>query len=112
MRPNVPILLLALLLTACQTTGRPQSAVKVTVVSFPAGAVIEIDGEYKGRTPNVIELREIGPHEKNVSPYNLFLYPTQEDGYCMKRSTLNAYDLPSQISFDLTQCQGEPTNYE
>ena len=108
------ILILLVFLTACHTTASLPAfkrTVKVTFISFPAGGVIEIDGEYKGRTPNVIELKEYHmEHEGNVPPYKVFIYPTQEESYCTKKAALNPYDLPAEISFDLTQCQGEPDN--
>jgi len=109
-RPFPSILFLLCFLTACQTTGLPnlKRTVKLTVVSFPAGGVIEINGEYEGRTPNVIELKEYYMDRKrDVPTYKIFIYPTQDDSYCTKKAALNPYDLPSEISFDLTQCQGE-----
>ena len=111
MRRPLTMLLAVMFLTGCQTTGglpALKRAVKVTIISFPAGGVIEIDGEYKGRTPGVIELKEYHlDREGDVPPYKVFIFPTQEDSYCTQKAALNPYDLPSEISFDLTQCQGE-----
>jgi len=112
MNRHFPKMMLLLFLGGCQTaTALPalKQTAKVTVVSFPAGAVIDVNGNYMGRTPNVIELQEYRlEKEKDVAPYQLFLHP-QEETYCTKNAVLDPYDLPARIAFDLTQCQGEPS---
>jgi len=108
---KVLFIFICVLAMGCQTTNhsvRSNSREKpVLFISFPPGAVIEVDGTYKGRTPNVISLiRHDFKKEKDVPYYKVFIYPSQ-DGYCMQKTTLNPYDLPETLEFDLTHCSKE-----
>lgn len=95
----------------CQTTkgNLPdfRETVQITVISFPPGAVIEVDGEYRGRTPNIIALNEYFlDRQRYAQFYKVYIYPSQDDGYCTRSMALNPYELPDQISFDLADCDG------
>jgi len=103
-----PFVLILFCLAGCQTTEADLPDFKkdtpVTFISFPPGAVIEIDGEYKGRTPNIIQLSEYHLEKDRYAKYfKVFVYPTQE-GYCMQKKTLNPYQLLERVEFDLTDC--------
>jgi len=96
------------LLGGCQTaqpiTPHTKRSIQVTFVSFPPGAVIEIDGDYMGRTPNIIELREYYLEKESlVQYYKIFIYPPQDD-YCVQKLALNPYNIPDRLVFDLSDC--------
>ena len=96
----------------CQTTQGSlpdlKRTVRVTVISFPPGAVIEVDGEYRGRTPSIILLDEYFlDRQHNAQFYKVFIYPSQDDGYCTRSMALNPYELPEQVSLDLSDCDGK-----
>ena len=93
----------------CQTTGGDlapfKDTVDVTVISFPPGAVIEINEEYKGRTPSTVTLNEyLLERDRNAPSYKVFIYPMENEDYCMQKRALNPYELPDQIIFDLSDC--------
>src|ERR1043165_6614926 len=96
--------ILLLTLMGCQTTAGSLSDAnrqKVTFISFPPGAVLEINGVYQGRTPNVIELDA----DPKGPIYEVFVYPMEDDSYWTKNTILRPDELPSEVSFDLTQCE-------
>jgi hypothetical protein len=101
-------------LIGCQTATTQQAdykrSVNIMFVSFPPGAVIEIDGQYIGRTPNIVALKEYHmDREHYVQYYKVYIYPPQDEGYCTQKLALNPYDLPQRLTFDLTNCNGQET---
>jgi len=77
---------------------------QVIFISFPPGAVIDIDGEYKGRTPLKVMLTEHHmQRNQNIPMYKVFAYASQE-GYCTQKQALSPYHLPQQVTFDMSNC--------
>jgi hypothetical protein len=95
------------LLVGCASTPQPSASApvykSVQIISEPAGARIEINGNYIGNAPLFTKIRKDDQYERFYSSTVIRAYP-KGDGYLQTKNfapgTLEGLDLPDRIFFD------------
>ena len=77
---------------------------EMLIVSFPSGAVIDIDGQYIGKAPIVFDpIAYQKGKEDGLKRILISAHPAQE-GYCRQAQYIDLSSAPEVLKFDMSLC--------